>query len=96
MIFMLHTDPIFRLRASFGTHIWDSEERVPGTRVEHAPNSEYAPISEMRLITRDYGMHILVRLHHKQLGFLERMKKLCRTEGYSLHVPKCLRTTRRV
>ena len=21
----------------------------------HAPNSEYAPISEMRLITRDYG-----------------------------------------
>ena len=25
MIFMLHTDPIFRLRASFGTHIWDSE-----------------------------------------------------------------------
>ena len=36
-------------------------------------------------------IHILVRLHHKQLGFLERMKKLCRTEGYSLHVPKCLR-----
>ena len=31
-------------------------QRLPGTRVEPAPNSEYAPISEMRLITRDYGM----------------------------------------
>ena len=30
-------------------------QRLPGTRVEPAPNSEYAPISEMRLITRDYG-----------------------------------------
>ena len=29
--------------------------RLPGTRVELAPNSEYAPVSEMRLITRDYG-----------------------------------------
>ena len=31
-------------------------QRLPGTRVEPAPNSEYAPISEMRLITRDYGI----------------------------------------
>ena len=31
-------------------------QRLPGTRVEPAPNSEYAPISEMRLITRDYDI----------------------------------------
>ena len=35
-------------------------QRVPGTRVEPAPNSEYAPISEMRLITRDYGSCLAV------------------------------------
>ena len=35
-------------------------QRLPGTRVEPAPNSEYAPISEMRLITRDYGMTLYV------------------------------------
>ena len=28
-------------------------QRVPGTRVEPAPNSEYVSISEMHLITRD-------------------------------------------
>ena len=33
-------------------------QRVPGTRVEPAPNSEYAPISEMCLITRDYGVAV--------------------------------------
>ena len=33
----------------------DCSTYVPGTRVEPVPNSEYAPISEMRLITRDYG-----------------------------------------
>ena len=31
-------------------------QRLPGMRFEPAPNSEYAPISEMRLITCDYGM----------------------------------------
>ena len=31
-------------------------QRLPGTRVEPAPNSKYAPISEMRPITRDYGI----------------------------------------
>ena len=31
---------------------------------ETAPNSEYAPISEMRLITRHYGNLIIQRLHH--------------------------------
>ena len=35
-------------------------QRLPGTRVEPAPNSEYVPISEMRLITRDYGSHALL------------------------------------
>ena len=36
-------------------------QRLPGTRVEPAPNSEYAPISEMRLITRDYGIVFAIR-----------------------------------
>ena len=31
------------------------QQSLPGTRVEPAPNSKYAPKSEMRLITRDYG-----------------------------------------
>ena len=31
-------------------------QRLPGTRVEPASNSEYAPISELRLITHDYGI----------------------------------------
>ena len=29
---------------------------LPGMRVEPAPNSEYAPISEMCLIMHDYGI----------------------------------------
>ena len=33
-----------------------TQQRVPGTRVEPTANSEYAPISELRLITRDYGI----------------------------------------
>ena len=31
-------------------------QRLPGMRVELAPNSEYAPISEMCLIMHDYGI----------------------------------------
>jgi len=27
-----------------------------GTRVEHVPNSEYALISELHIITHDYGI----------------------------------------
>ena len=34
-------------------------QRLPGTRVEPAPNSEYAPVSKMRLIMRDYGMYFV-------------------------------------
>ena len=39
-------------------------QRLPGTRVEPAPNSEYAPISEMRLIMRDYGRVLLALLNY--------------------------------
>ena len=43
----------------YGIKCIDSHiQRVPGTRVEHAPNSEYAPINELRLITCDYGINL--------------------------------------
>ena len=35
-------------------------QRLPETRVEPAPNSKYVPISEMRLITCDYGIMEIV------------------------------------
>ena len=38
----------------------------PGTRVEPAPNSEYAPISEMRQITCNYGILMCFTLKPKE------------------------------
>ena len=34
--------------------------RVPGTRVELAPSSEYASTSELRLLMRDYGIPSII------------------------------------
>ena len=34
-----------------------NSEKLPGMRVEPAPNSEYESISELRLITRDHGRY---------------------------------------
>ena len=45
--------------AKFGRRL----QRLPETRVVPAPNSEYVPISEMRLITRDYGIILYRELH---------------------------------
>ena len=52
----------------------DCSAYLAGTRVEPAPNSEYAPISEMRLITRDYGILGLVFL-----GQYRHVAALCRS-----------------
>ena len=35
-------------------------QRLPWTRVEPAPNSKYAPISEMLVITHDYGNFMVI------------------------------------
>ena len=38
-------------------------QRLPGTRVEPAPNSEYAPISEMRLCNNARVRYLVSRSH---------------------------------